>query len=122
MTLETRIQARKAADEIMELVIEESRRHSPEARHFLMCLLDQLGQLLNEESPVVEQPQNNGAMSDDDARHWERHYRIDFGKYSGQLIKDVPLDYLLWIDDDAFRRQLRRYLASDHAQQEQADL
>ena len=47
------------------------------------------------------------------------HMQMEFGKYIGQQIKDVPLNYLLWLDGEFdFRRALKRYLASDEIQRQ----
>ena len=44
---------------------------------------------------------------------------MPFGKHKGQRIADVPLDYLLWLDDQPdFRRSLWRYLGSERIQAE----
>ena len=39
-------------------------------------------------------------MTDEEAREWERHTTINFGKFSGQKVVEVPMQYLVWLSDE----------------------
>lgn len=49
---------------------------------------------------------------------------IKFGKYAGERVDEVPLDYLLWLSEnkDPWKEQLKRYIKSKRIQSEQQDL
>jgi len=48
------------------------------------------------------------------------NHAMEFGKHAGEQVKAVPLDYLLWLEEQPdFRRNLRRYLRSDTLQRQQ---
>jgi hypothetical protein len=58
-------------------------------------------------------------MTDDESRKFGQR-AIEFGRYACQPVESVPLDYLLWLDEQPdFRRDLNKYLRSDRIQQEQ---
>lgn len=38
------------------------------------------------------------------------HYALPFGKYKGQCIKSVPLDYLLWAKDNLKEGSVKRHI------------
>ena len=58
------------------------------------------------------------AMSDAEARQFES-FEIQFGKHKGRQVHEIPLDYLLWLDEQPdFRIQLRKYLGSDRVQKQ----
>lgn len=45
---------------------------------------------------------------------------MEFGKYTNELIGNVPIDYLVWLDSQPdFRRMLNQYLRSDVGQARQ---
>ena len=58
-------------------------------------------------------------MTDNEIAAFENQ-AMDFGKHAGEQVKSVPLDYLLWLEEQPdFRRQLRRYLRNAKLQREQ---
>lgn len=50
------------------------------------------------------------AMNEDESRNFEQH-QIKFGKYSGTAYKDIPVEYLTFLDDAA--RPVQAYLRSE---------
>jgi uncharacterized protein (DUF3820 family) len=62
-----------------------------------------------------ESPQRpaTAPMTDPEARAFGQQV-LSWGKHAGRTIDEVPLDYLVWLagQEDEFRRELRRYLAS----------
>ena len=56
------------------------------------------------------EPPVSMVMSDDEAKRFEGQ-TMKFGKHVGDLIADVPLSYLAWLDDqNSFQVLVRRYL------------
>ena len=52
-------------------------------------------------------------MNEREAKHFGG-WTIQFGKYTGTSIVDIPLEYLKELDEKSdFRRELNRYLRSD---------
>jgi uncharacterized protein (DUF3820 family) len=46
---------------------------------------------------------------------------MPFGKYQGEPVGDVPVDYLIWMTEGDFTTTMRRYLASERFQRRQAE-
>lgn len=118
--LAAKVASRKAADDLLDLALSEAKA-APNARELLVALHAGLSEMLRLENEVAA-AEPRGGMSDDEARKWERHTFMTFGAHKGKAIKDVPLEYLLWLDEDDFRRDLHDYLASGIAQREQDSL
>ena len=120
MSIEDNIAARKAADEAFELMrlsIKEA-DISPEAMAVAWQRVHtEIGSVM---LPTFAEPEptDSSVMSDQEAKRFERS-TMTFGKHEGEQIKDVPMSYLLWIDGDEFRADLRRYLRREEVQQEQ---
>lgn len=116
-----KVDARRHADEVLDLALSEAKRHGLHAREFFLRVYTQLGELLRENpadpgavpAPAPAAPLDVRPMTDDEARRWERNTTIKFGKHQGALVKDVPIEYLSWLDDqNEFARDLHRYLAA----------
>jgi len=125
MTVEHNIAARKAAETVFELAVEQSRELPEQSVVAYWCrLLLLVEQVLPSDIRIPrigpQVPQTPPPMSEDEAKAFEKH-SMPWGKYNGTKIADVPMDYLLYIDDqkDEFRDRLHRYLASDRVQREQ---
>lgn len=122
--LTARIAGRKFGEELVELILSESRTHPVSATHpdFAAAVFEAVHKamagVLKVEPP---KPAKDAPMSYEEAREWERRTKIEFGQHSGSLVKDVPLDYLLWLDGDKFRGELKRYLASPLIQGQQQE-
>ena len=118
MSIEDNIAARKAADEafeLMSLAISEQSLSPEAAAKAWRSIGDRIDAVTQTEREPVESP---NVMSDQEAKRFERSI-VSFGKHKGKAIKDVPLDYLLWVDGDEFRGDLRRYLKREDVQREQ---
>lgn len=120
-TIERRVNARASADELMDFAIDESKPLGAEARVFWERLQSQIAALINIEPP---RPKVDKAkpMGEQEASEWEEKTEMAFGKHKGEKVRDVPIDYLLWLDEtNEFGRQLTRYLGSPLAQREQPE-
>lgn len=114
--------ARQHADEVLDLALSEAKRHGMHAREFFLRVYTQLGELLRENpaDPGAAKPAavlppitRAGPMNDAEAARWGRVMRLSFGKHEGKFVKDVPIEYLSWLDDqNEFARELHRYLAA----------
>ena len=110
MSLESNVSASNKAREIMDLITSEGVSLDDPARYFRE-VHRMLSEVLNVPGETTDKVDS---MSEEEARSWERR-PMPFGQH-----KDEPLDYLLFIDGDDFRTQLRRYLKSESIQQEQS--
>lgn len=109
-----RIGARAHAKELIAFIDSEvAMEQTTELRFVVLdALAKRFGTITRE--VVSEEP-----MSYDSSLAFERQV-MPFGKHAGESIKDVPMDYLLWLEcEPDFRRELRRYLRSDRIQREQ---
>jgi len=120
MTIDTNIAARKSAETVFELAVEQSRELPEASVVAYWCRLLLLVEQVLPSGMRVEPTSNPSPMSEDEAKAFEKR-SMPWGKYNGTKIADVPMDYLLYIDDqkDEFRDRLHRYLASDRVQREQ---
>jgi len=69
---------------------------------------------LGAQNPTLE------PMTNDQCSKFERK-EMPFGKYHGKRIINVPLDYLIWLSEDEFQRDLKRYLSSPRIVSEQEE-
>ncbi len=108
-----RIEARQAAEAVVALAQEEAGRCGDEGRFWR-----ELIRLMRETAPIFPQgksasPAESAAMTDEQARRWERT-PMPFGKYQGTPVHKVSLLYLDKLTDETpFMRSLKRYLASE---------
>lgn len=117
--IKERINGRKRAEELFALLAEDASSLSECGRAaFWESVSSQLIDVL----PVSSQPEANSdqPMSDKSAAIYGRETVFPFGKYAGQRVDEVPIDYLaMLVDDNDFKKQLRRYLRSERIQREQ---
>ena len=109
-----RIGAKTHAKELIAFIDSEvAMEQTTELRWILLdALAVRFGK--NTREVVAEEP-----MSDAGSIVFERQLML-FGKHVGKRIKDMPMDYLLWLEcEPDFRRKLRRYLHSERIQREQ---
>ena len=121
MSIEANIAGRKLAEEWIALaremeatVPEEQRR--PFWRHVFRAS--------NHAAPEESTPRNDRPpqMTADEVRRFQRR-SMPFGQHRGKQVGDVPLDYLIWLDESSrvFQAELHRYLATEQVQREQDD-
>jgi len=118
-----RIRSRKTAEAMFDLLAEEAETFdTPEARRRFWSLLayriaEHTGTI--DDSPTkTELPRRYRPMDEATAKRFEKQ-TMTFGKYTGEPISEVPLNYLEYLDSDEFRWDLHRYLQSDRVQREQ---
>lgn len=123
MSIEDNVRCRKAAEEAFALVSDSLREELGGEPELLGKAWQQVCDAI---AAVVQKPEEpakpiaSKAMSDAEAKRFENS-TMQFGKHKGELVKDVPLSYLSWIDEDTFRADLRRYLLRDEVWREQEE-
>lgn len=114
-TLRNRAAAREQARVAASLVVEEAGHVPSDAQG---AFWDELHKMLPETADKVVSPKPDEPFTDRQARAWGRT-TMPFGKYAGQCIDEVPIDYLeMLCDPQPFIRSLKRYLASQRIQSE----
>jgi len=58
-----------------------------------------------------KKPTPTGPMTEQEASQFER-VEITFGKYKGDTVGSLPIDYILFLTESNFSRQLSRYVQS----------
>jgi uncharacterized protein (DUF3820 family) len=120
MSIAENIAGRKLAEEWLQLANEMAADLSDEERGpFWNTIAKSVGQHVQAPSPPASAWT---PMSDDEARRFARR-EMPFGQYRGKHVGDVPLDYLIWLDESSrvFQAELHRYLATEQVQREQDD-
>lgn len=99
-----RIKARRWAEECVEATEDK------------MAFLERVQELV---APSQKPAQPPDAMTDEQAKRWEQGV-VPYGKYGTYPIREVPLEYLVWLSesDDAFKKDLRKYLKAPCIQRE----
>lgn len=112
LRIQNAVNARKDVNEIVEIITEFSDKYDQPA--FWKHLYERLGVVPEDEIKIMPDKK----MSDDESKKFDNQL-IGFGQHNGKAVREVPLPYLVWLDEQPdFRRQLRRYLASDRVQSE----
>lgn len=111
MSIQDNIAAREAAEVCFALLSEYLQEFelTPDSLAIAWRKLGSMIRCTITQQAAAQEPQH--AMSDEEARRFERR-TMEFGKYAGQPIgSEVPLSYLVWLDEQPdFRRELNRYL------------
>ena len=103
-------EARKAAMELMDLVMEEAENHSNSLKLFYEVVMDRIPSEYKPDPVIV----SSKAMDETEARAFDKEI-MEFGKHKGASMGEIPLDYLLWLEEQPnFRKQLNRYLRSKY--------
>ena len=124
MTSDARIKAnivaRDEARNAVELLEEEAQRHAEPIRFWgelIKLIREHLPGLIPDVEVMQDRP-----MGDEEAEAFERE-SMKFGKHQDTQIGEVPIDYLVWMEEqDDFRRELNRYLRSERGQQRQEEI
>lgn len=53
-------------------------------------------------------------MDNAQAMQFAKTTSIEFGKFAGELVADVPKDYLAWLTETEFAKDLAGYVRSDY--------
>jgi len=106
-----RIDARHAAELIAELVDEEAQKYG-------RVFWEQLHKICCAHVPcLVDEELRKSTMGMQEAREFGR-VEIEFGRYEGQCIDEVPMRWLEWYASQDFVDKVRRYLRSRRIQEE----
>lgn len=104
--LDERSAARKSAREIMAVIEAET---AGKSKDWMTAFRDEF------QPPAPEPKAGEAEMTDTEARRFET-LPIEFGKYAGQKVADIPLPYLDYIVGDSnrhFIKELGRYLKNE---------
>ncbi len=120
MSIAENIAGRKLAEEWLQLANEMLAGVPDEQRGPFWAMI---GKAATRHAPTPSLPPPSWTpMTDDEARHFERR-SMPFGQHRGKQVGDVPLEYLIWLDESQrqFGAELKRYLANERVQREQGD-
>jgi hypothetical protein len=108
--LKRNIELNHHCKELKQLIEEEISSYSEEEQQKIWC------RLLKGVTPPKETDKVTTApMGYNEARRWYRSEKIEFGKYKGNFLIDIPTEYLMWLDAQPdFRVQLHKFLMSDY--------
>lgn len=118
-----RIAARKICEEIVLLVASEHRAlteaHGPAGSEEFW---QNFREAFEGHFPQPKAPEPPKPMDDFEANRFEQQ-PLSFGQHRGKRIADVPKGYLEWLawQEDGFKLELRRYLASERVRNEPSD-
>lgn len=119
--IRSRVAGRKLAIDGAMLLMPDVELLGPTGRK---AFWEHMGELAKKylESTEPRQPDvgkdSDSAMNDAQARAFGA-VQIRFGKYRGRQVDEVPLGYLaMLVDDNTFKKQVRRYLASPRIRRE----
>lgn len=121
MSLQANLAGKQLANEVVALALDlVASEPADVARRFWEVVVQEAQKRLPARSV---KPNRDGPMDDQEARRFERR-TMSFGQHHGKQIGDVPLSYLVWLDEESrgFQLALHRYLASDRIQQQIEDL
>ena len=108
------IKAREAAATLIEIGEETVASERLDGRKFWVAV----AAMASDRAGISnETPETLATMTDDQSRQFGST-SMPFGQYRGTRVDEVPLDYLSWIADDQFLRDLPRYLRSRRVQME----
>jgi len=117
MAITDNIIARQSGESAVELLHDEAAKHTASIEHFWRAVVDAIP---SEYIPIVMQPKSKPMTTVEAATFAKEILR--FGKYTGCRVCEVPLDYLVWLEEqpDDFRKSLNRYLRNPNVMTEQA--
>lgn len=112
MSIEDNVEARKAFTEVWDLVEAFALELTEEQQKAYWSLIAEKAKPQKQEVKIP-----SGALDDDDLKKFENEL-VPLGKFSGWKVKDVPLDYLIWLVENDFASTLRRYFLHPKVQHE----
>ena len=112
------VEAREIAEAALSLALDEWQ--SKYFDNYDQMFWKRVKAVVESKLPKAELPPQPGGMSSDEARLFGQRMTMPAGKYAGQPVDKVPIDYLLWwaFEPSDFTKQLRRYLRSERIQRE----
>ncbi len=108
--IEQRIKGRRLADNLLSVIEGDTFTHEA-IRGFWSQMLDRCPEQFKPAPPPAEKLLT---MTDEQAARFESQ-TIGFGAHSGQVYRDVPIDYLTWLSDQTL--PLQAYLRSTRGKQ-----
>lgn len=121
MSLEANTRGRQLALEVVALAVDQV---ADEPADVACRFWEVVAQEAQKRLPArLVKPDRDSPMDDQEARRFERQ-TMRFGQHHGKQIGDVPLSYLVWLDEEGrgFQAALHRYLASERIQRQIEDL
>lgn len=118
-----RVTARAAIGSGLSLALDEWRTVHPQSDEavFWTRAVEVASARLAELKPTQQPDESSEAMTDEESKRFGEQ-PMQFGKYEGQSIDVVPIDYLVWLADKQgkFCARLNRYLRSPRIKAELA--
>ena len=110
---------KEKASETIDTILELTDDWPTEGLETFLKELERLIRVVRECEGIAERPEK-GAMTDEESREVEKKRTVPFGMYEGVVLKDVRLDYLVWLDSVGyeFSKMLHAYLGSPRIQKE----
>lgn len=118
------VEIRNLAEEAVSLMSQygsESVKGADEVERFWSLVQETIEEIRG--TPTrVETGGSNGAMTSDEAIKWSGRTKLDFGKHNGLQVDQVPIGYLVWLDENnEFAHRLTAYLQSPVGQRRQEE-
>jgi len=110
--IDLNVEAGIAARLVAEMAKEEGKKYG---RHFWSVLRSEIGKFLPRVQVIAEVKTRK--MTNEEAKVFGNS-RMPFGEYKGMRVDDVRSDWLVWLADQTFQEDLRRYLNSDRFRSE----
>lgn len=117
MSLASNVKGKKLAHEVLALALDTVAGEPADvASRFWEVMAAESQKRLPADRPKANP---GGPMSDQEAKRFEQQ-TMRFGQHGGKQIGDVPLSYLVWLDEEGrrFHADLHRYLASELIQRQ----
>ena len=118
MNLESNIQARIDAEQMAELCGHQNERFWEVLANIAA---DRCGKKLAVLPRHVVEGNESTRMSDEEATQFERTI-VPFGKYQGEPVGEVPIEYWTFVTESRFNRELIRYMRSAAYQRRQEEM
>ncbi|MFH1738368.1 MAG: hypothetical protein ABIH23_05125 [bacterium] len=115
--IKTRVDIRRSAVALVELILEEVRRIPDADGDTRGVFWDEIRKVLPRISRQERVRLESEVMTDQEARVFGNE-RMPFGEFKGMRIDDIELSRLTWYADQTFQKQLRRYLKSSRLRSE----
>lgn len=110
-----RVEAGRAAKETLHCVIfEECKRPTLLESHYLRKVVEGIFKKFPEIKEVMAASSRLPRMTEEESEHFESR-TMEFGKYAGDKVQDVPIGYLDWLAKHDFMSMLSKYLMSERA-------
>lgn len=113
--IEKNLNARLAAEMIAELADEEAGKYGKRFWKELAKIV--MAHVPDPRKRKRDKPKSVSPMTQQEARDFGS-VTVPFGKFNNVAVDNVPMDWLVWLADQTFVDDLRRYLESERVKSE----